>query len=760
MDCAMIAMLIAIAARFATSADASAAVPAAASSAPPSSFAAAAVHDVRLNAQRPNWSNVCPPPEDDAAGHGQLEPSAGASSVSPPCTNAAESQGLPTSGLRLTWELRATAGQRALVQHGYEAEIIRLATGKSLWSGNATIADFTTVALPEPELPSESSFAARVRVSWVSAAGGGSAPAWTDWSAPALFDTAPSSGSWAARDSQWIGGHNQLRTAFSLPSGSATVSRARLYAIGLGSFVVSMNGQRVGDHLLDPPQTAYPSRALFSSYNVTQRLRAGGNVIGVLLGRYKYGYMDVWCNLTAAGHKENACRSFRMQLVVQFSDGSVLAHVSSSRPTVADWYGRQGPIVYDHEYHGEQYDSRIGLVGWDDLPHSSFSEDTWQPVVAVPAVRVQDAVLSPVQMPPVRMVESRKAVSIWKLDHAPGTTVVSCNASSGRIGGEIAEGQFDDSTLNLTCLPGSGKISKILFANFGTGKMAPDCSQGILGGCAGANSSLAVVEKLCLDKTSCQIAPRVGQFGTVDPCPDIKKTLVVLASGCTPEPAPPQPKLPASETSYVYDFGQNVAGFTSVHAQGPAGKKLYTRHAETLAGIPSADMPFAVANGYCTNNAYRPGTPQDTGCHDCAAFVGSGANAAYASIWGGNCANQTNLFVLNGSGGVEHHRPEFMYAGFRFVQLWGLPEGVEPTTQTLVQHFVHSDVPEVGVVHLPRTVASPNGTPDVLNRVQSATVYAQRSNLMSIPTDCPQRERRGWSVTQTWDTSLLLCCPL
>ena len=155
-------------------------------------------------------------------------------------------------------------------------------------------------------------------------------------------------------------------------------------------------------------------------------------------------------------------------------------------------------------------------------------------------------------------------------------------------------------------------------------------------------------------------------------------------------------------------------------------------------------MPSAVANAYCNNNAFQPGTPRDTGCTNCNAFVGAGANHSYSVIWGGNCANQTNLFVLNGSGAVEHYRPEFTYMGFRFAQLWGLPEGVEPTTETLVQHFVHSDVPEVGTVHLPATTASPNGTADILNRVQSATVYAQRSNLMSIPTDCPQRERRGW----------------
>ena len=256
----------------------------AASSTARAAASAVAVHSVRVNAQRPSWSNACPPPEDNVA----ASPS-GDGAAAPPCRRAAESQGLPTTGLRLTWELRGGDGHRGLAQTEHEAEIVCVATGRTLWRGNATGSGFAALARPEPELPAESSFAARVRARWVSA--GGAFPTWTEWSEAALFDTAPSAGSWAARDSEWIGGANQLRSDFALPAASA-VRRARLHAIGLGAFVISLNGQRLGDHILDPPQTAYPSRALFSSWNVTQRLRSGSNVLGVLLGRYKYGYVS------------------------------------------------------------------------------------------------------------------------------------------------------------------------------------------------------------------------------------------------------------------------------------------------------------------------------------------------------------------------------------------------------------------------------------------------------------------------------------
>lgn len=500
---------------------------------------------LRVNAQQPAWSQVCPPPADhdgaDEATH---------------CVNAHEAQGLPTTGLRLTWELTGMpTSQRGVRQIAYEAEISCLRTGVIVWSTKAAAEDFAALAMPEPALQPESSYGARVRVSWVIAGSANdNTTTWTDWSDPALFDTRPSVDSWAARESEWIGGFPQLRSSFSVPS-SASISRARLYAVGLGSFVVSLNGLRVGDHILDPPQTAYPVRTLFSSYNVTERLRSGENVVGVLLGRYKYGYMDVWCNLTAAGHAEGACRSFRMQLVVEMADGSVISHVSTSRSEVAAWVGRQGPIVYDHEYHGEQYDRRMQVAGWNNFSMVALpNAKEWKPVVAVPAVRVEDAVLAPQQMPPIKIVETRTAVSITKLDVDLKQHITRCSAASGHIGGEMPEDQFGTGRLTMTCA--NGKIARIDFANFGTAHLVGDCQSAQMGPCVGANNTKAVVEHLCLGKSSCSVSPRVGQFGGVDPCPDIKKTLVVIASGCTPKPAPPPPKLPANETSYV--FGETM----------------------------------------------------------------------------------------------------------------------------------------------------------------------------------------------------------
>lgn len=97
-----------------------------------------------------------------------------------------------------------------------------------------------------------------------------------------------------------------------------------------------------------------------------------------------------------------------------------------------------------------------------------------------------------------------------------------------------------------------------------------------------------------------------------------------------------------------------------------------------------------------------------------------------------NLAKMQATYICAGTG-AEEYRTLFVYYGFRYVQVEGYP-GV-PGEEAVASHFVHSDFPQAG------EFSSSNG---VLNAVQHATRFASWSNLVDIPTDCPQRERRGW----------------
>ena len=58
-----------------------------------------------------------------------------------------------------------------------------------------------------------------------------------------------------------------------------------------------------------------------------------------------------------------------------------------------------------------------------------------------------------------------------------------------------------------------------------------------------------------------------------------------------------------------------------------------------------------------------------------------------------------------------------------------------PDESAFTAYFVHSDVEQTG---------SFNTNNALLNQIQHCTRFASLSNLMDVPTDCPQRERRGW----------------
>ncbi len=142
---------------------------------------------------------------------------------------------------------------------------------------------------------------------------------------------------------------------------------------------------------------------------------------------------------------------------------------------------------------------------------------------------------------------------------------------------------------------------------------------------------------------------------------------------------------------YVYDLGQNFTGWARLKVVGPAGSTVNLRYAELL-------NPDGTLNTLPNQNAEA----RDT-------------------------------FVLKGNG-TEFYEPRFTSHGFRFVEVTGYP-GV-PSLDSLEGCFVHTDADPTGEFHCSN---------EVLNRIHTNVLWGQRSNLMGIPTDCPQRdERQGW----------------
>jgi alpha-L-rhamnosidase len=189
-----------------------------------------------------------------------------------------------------------------------------------------------------------------------------------------------------------------LRREFSVKGGLA---KARLYVTALGVYEAQINGQRVGDHVLDPGWTSYNHRLLYQTYDVTPMLREGQNAIGAILG-------DGWYRgrLGFGGGRRGIYGdrlALLAQLEITYEDGSTDRIVTDE-----SWRAATGPILSSDIYDGETYDARLERPGWS-LP--GYDDEDWSGVASVK--RDPGTLVAPTG-PPVRRTEVIVPVAISK----------------------------------------------------------------------------------------------------------------------------------------------------------------------------------------------------------------------------------------------------------------------------------------------------------------------------------------------------------
>lgn len=155
-----------------------------------------------------------------------------------------------------------------------------------------------------------------------------------------------------------------------------------------------------------------------------------------------------------------------------------------------------------------------------------------------------------------------------------------------------------------------------------------------------------------------------------------------------------------NDTTYVYDFGRNMAGVTQVSVMGPAGTRLTVKHGERL----HADGRLDQSN---IDVYYR----------------GDKVKEPF----------QTDILTL--SGGKDEFCAEFSYKGFRYVEVV-CSQPVNLNQGSVMAYVTHSDVASAG------SIKSSN---PLLDKIVAAARASYISNLMGYPTDCPQREKNGWT---------------
>ena len=162
------------------------------------------------------------------------------------------------------------------------------------------------------------------------------------------------------------------------------------------------------------------------------------------------------------------------------------------------------------------------------------------------------------------------------------------------------------------------------------------------------------------------------------------------------------------EKVHVVDFGINSAGVTRLHVKGARpGQVITIRHAEHLAG-GNFDVKTTVFDG----------TPE--------------RREKYYTY------GQTDVYICRG--GDEVFTPKFKYDGFRYAFVEGL-DADQWTDGMLTRLVMNSDL---------TARADFTCSDERLNKLQLLTQRSDLANFYYFPTDCPHREKNGW----TGDASL------
>ena len=234
----------------------------------------------------------------------------------------------------------------------------------------------------------------------------------------------------------------QLRREF---TATKPVKRAMAYICGLGQFEMFLNGEKVGDHFLDPAWTKFDKEAQYVAFDITGELRDGKNAVGVMLGNGYYHtphgrYRKV---LFSYGAPKMICK-----LQIEYADGTAQTVVSDDK-----WRASESPVTFSSIYGGEDYDASAVQPGWAE---PGFDDRKWKKAVLTQGAGVK---LIPQISEPLKVMERiptvrrfRAANGNWVYDlgqNASGIVQLTVRAVTPQsiklIPGELIN---DDSTVN------------------------------------------------------------------------------------------------------------------------------------------------------------------------------------------------------------------------------------------------------------------------------------------------------------------------
>ena len=162
---------------------------------------------------------------------------------------------------------------------------------------------------------------------------------------------------------------------------------------------------------------------------------------------------------------------------------------------------------------------------------------------------------------------------------------------------------------------------------------------------------------------------------------------------------------------YIFDMGQNFAGWAKLKVEAPAGTRIKLRYGEllyedgTLNGLTSVagQIKGKNADGTLIGGTFSPDT-----------------------AW------QSDTYITSGKG-IEYYTPRFTFHSFRYVEVTGYPGN--PPMDAIEGFRLSSDLLKTGSFECSNKL---------FNELQKITEWTFLSNVFSVQSDCPHREKFGY----------------
>lgn len=229
------------------------------------------------------------------------------------------------------------------------------------------------------------------------------------------------------------------------------ITQARLYISGLGYYEAYINGQKIGDHVLDPGFTTYAKQVQYAVYDISSLIKKGNNVAGIMLGNGWWNPLPfkLFGRWDLRDYQQTGRPCVKAEFHIRYEDGTVEKIITDE-----NWQTAPGPILRNNIYIGEHYDARLEQKEWFRFKTSK----PWKNAVTL--VRAPSGQMTVQMQPAIKITKVLKPVAVTEFK--PGIFIVDMGQNfagvarlrvKGKAGTKITlrfgEGLFEDGSLNV-----------------------------------------------------------------------------------------------------------------------------------------------------------------------------------------------------------------------------------------------------------------------------------------------------------------------